>query len=279
MRKRVIIAILCTLFLMCVPVHAAEAIDLSGMSFAELQELQAKVMQQLWTNEEWIEVEVPVGVYEVGDEIPAGKWMVSRSDNKYAYFRVANEYSNGEVHSYTQTTNLETPAKVILENGQYIEVSNHPVVFTTYTPSFSFSGNSSTDQSDDASTGAENEPKAEIEVDESDEQENAMEEADGNVAEPTMGQKNALRKAQQYLEIMAFSYTGLIEQLEYEGYSTEDATYGVENCGADWNEQAKSKAEQYIDIMAFSRDELVQQLEYEGFTHEQAEYGVSAIGY
>ena len=34
----------------------------------------------------------------------------------------------------------------------------------------------------------------------------------------TMGERNALKSARQYLNSMAFSYSGLIEQLEYEGY-------------------------------------------------------------
>jgi len=95
----------------------------------------------------------------------------------------------------------------------------------------------------------------------------------------TMGEKNALSKALSYLDVMAFSYTGLIKQLEYEGYSHEEAKYGADNCGADWNEQAALKAQTYLDVMAFSRQGLIGQLIYEGFTQSQAEYGVNAVGY
>lgn len=95
----------------------------------------------------------------------------------------------------------------------------------------------------------------------------------------TMAQKNALSKAKDYLAYTAFSYTGLIEQLEYEGFSTEDSTYGADNCGADWNEQAAKMAQSYLDFSSFSRQGLIDQLIYEGFTAEQAEYGVSAVGY
>lgn len=101
----------------------------------------------------------------------------------------------------------------------------------------------------------------------------------GNSAGATTGQKNALAKAQQYLSIMAFSYSGLVEQLKYEGFSTEEATYGADHCGADWNEQAAKKAQEYIDLMAFSRQGLIDQLKFEGFTQAQAEYGVSKVGY
>lgn len=97
--------------------------------------------------------------------------------------------------------------------------------------------------------------------------------------EPTIGEKNALSAAKNYLKYMSFSYSGLIKQLEFEGYSNSEATYGVDNCGADWNEQAAKKAKEYINTMSFSRSGLIKQLEYEGFTSEQAEYGVTAIGY
>lgn len=95
----------------------------------------------------------------------------------------------------------------------------------------------------------------------------------------TVGQKNALKAAVNYISIMPFSRTGLIQQLEFEGYSNSEATYGVNHCGADWNEQAAKKAQDYMDIMPFSRDGLIDQLEFEGFTTEQAEYGASAVGY
>lgn len=96
---------------------------------------------------------------------------------------------------------------------------------------------------------------------------------------PTMGEKNALSSAKNYLEVMAFSYKSLIKQLEFEGYSTEEATYGADNCGADWNEQAAKSAKSYIETMSFSRKSLIEQLKYEGFTPEQAEYGATAVGY
>lgn len=95
----------------------------------------------------------------------------------------------------------------------------------------------------------------------------------------TMGQKNALSKAQDYLDFSAFSYTGLISQLEYEGFTTEEATYAADHCGADWNEQAAKKAKSYIEFSSFSRQGLIDQLIYEGFTSEQAEYGATAVGY
>ena len=95
----------------------------------------------------------------------------------------------------------------------------------------------------------------------------------------TTGKSNALSKAKSYLNSSAFSRKGLIEQLEYEGFSNDDATYAVDHCGADWNEQAVKKAKSYLRSSSFSRQRLIEQLEYEGFTHSQAEYGVKGAGY
>lgn len=95
----------------------------------------------------------------------------------------------------------------------------------------------------------------------------------------TVGQSNALKQAKSYLDFSAFSYQRLIEQLEYEQYSHEDAVFAADNCGADWNEQAVKQAKSYLEFSSFSKERLIEQLEYEGFTHEQAVYGAEANGY
>lgn len=92
------------------------------------------------------------------------------------------------------------------------------------------------------------------------------------------GEENALKKANSYLNYSAFSRTGLIDQLEYEGFTTTEATFAVDNCGADWNEQALKKAKSYLDFTAFSRKGLIGQLEYEGFTTDQATQAVDNCG-
>ena len=95
----------------------------------------------------------------------------------------------------------------------------------------------------------------------------------------TVGQKNALKKAKSYLSFTAFSYTGLIKQLEFEQFTHEEAIFAADNCGADWNEQAVKKAKSYLSFTSFSKNGLISQLEFEGFTHEQAVYAVEQVGY
>ena len=95
----------------------------------------------------------------------------------------------------------------------------------------------------------------------------------------TIGQKNAVRSASDYLNSSSFSRQGLIHQLEYEKYSTEDATYAVDSLNVDWKEQAVKSASDYLNSSSFSRQGLIEQLQYEGFTYEEAVYGVEKNGY
>lgn len=66
---------------------------------------------------------------------------------------------------------------------------------------------------------------------------------------------------------------------EYEGFSAEDATFGVDNAGADWNAEAAETAADYMDYDSFSRQGLYDQLAYEGFLPPEIEYGLSQVGY
>ena len=89
----------------------------------------------------------------------------------------------------------------------------------------------------------------------------------------TAGQRNAIETAENYLSVSAFSKSGLIEQLKFEGYSRADAAFAVDFLDVDWKEQAVKSAANYLEVSSFSLAGLIEQLEYEGFTPEQAEYG------
>lgn len=95
----------------------------------------------------------------------------------------------------------------------------------------------------------------------------------------SLAQQNAISKARSYLALTGFSRTGLIGQLEFEGFSTEDATFGADNAGADWNAEAAEKAKSYLDMASFSRDGLYDQLAFEGFTDPEIQFGLTAVGY
>jgi hypothetical protein len=94
----------------------------------------------------------------------------------------------------------------------------------------------------------------------------------------TVAQQNAARSAHQYVDYSGFSRSGLIKQLEFEGYSTADATLAVDSIAVDWMAEAAESAKQYMSYSAFSRSGLIKQLEFEGFTPEQAAHGADSVG-
>ena len=83
----------------------------------------------------------------------------------------------------------------------------------------------------------------------------------------------------RYLDAMAFSYDGLVEQLMFEKFTAEQAAYAADNCGADWNEQAAKCAENYLKAQPYSRQGLIDQLTVDGFTQEQTAYALRQCGY
>lgn len=94
----------------------------------------------------------------------------------------------------------------------------------------------------------------------------------------TVSQENAVEKAADYLDYAAFSRSGLIKQLKFEGFSTKDSTFGVDAQNADWKQQAAKKAKEYLAYSSFSRSGLIKQLKFEGFTAAQAAYGATKVG-
>ncbi|WLP94564.1 Ltp family lipoprotein [Psychrobacter sp. M13] len=107
-----------------------------------------------------------------------------------------------------------------------------------------------------------------------------VEEAEG-LSRP---QKNAVRSAEQYINMTGFSRDGLIEQLSSDagsGYEITDATVAVDSLNIDWNEQAVRSAEQYLDMTGFSCDGLIEQLSSSAgskYTVDEATYGAQQAG-
>jgi len=97
-------------------------------------------------------------------------------------------------------------------------------------------------------------------------------------------QKNAVRAAQSYLSISAFSRDGLIEQLSSQagnGFNVNDATKAVDSLSVDWNQEAVKSAQQYLKMMGFSCRGLIEQLSSRAgakFTEKQATFGAQRAG-
>ena len=85
----------------------------------------------------------------------------------------------------------------------------------------------------------------------------------------------AIAKAQDYLNYTAFSRSGLIDQLVFEGFTKTVSTFAVDSLRVDWNEQSYLKAQDYLAYTSFSLPSLIDQLVFEGFTNAQAKYGAT----
>lgn len=97
------------------------------------------------------------------------------------------------------------------------------------------------------------------------------------LANASREQRNALSKANDYLDYTAFSKSGLYEQLLFEGFPEDAAQFAIDKIVVDWNAQALQKAIDYLDYTSFSDQGLYEQLVYEGFTNEQAQYALDNL--
>ncbi len=102
-------------------------------------------------------------------------------------------------------------------------------------------------------------------------------ETSASASQFTRSQENAVASAESYLSFSAFSRSGLIDQLEFEGFANAEAALAVDYLEVDWNAQASLSAESYLDSSAFSKSGLSKQLEFEGFTSNQAAHAVNSV--
>lgn len=153
-RKTLSIVCALVLALASVPALAApETVDLSAMTFKDLQALEARVLAAMWASGDWQEVKVPAGAYAVGSEIPAGKWTITITPGNYAEIYVCTElnaYGNGAGGHYSYDVIAAedhymydsypiVSVTVDVKAGMFIVIEDAPVLFTPYSgPSFTF---------------------------------------------------------------------------------------------------------------------------------------------
>lgn len=130
-------------------VSASSAGDLSDMSLAELIALREQITLAMFETDEWQEVEVPKGVYTIGEDIPAGKWTIRSVDGSrvtiywgdkldtsgvelawsgdiYVYeYLYSPTYRSYEVGDATEVT-------YDMHDGEYFIVDDGIAVFTPY---------------------------------------------------------------------------------------------------------------------------------------------------
>ena len=155
--KKMLSVILTIMMLGCVAF--AESIDLTGLSFDELVALKDKINMAIWECEEWQEVTVPIGVWKIGEDIPAGHWTIKVApdfDYNWGSISVGTaldktgkeiDYKESEYRYGEQVKKVGSNAAVTLEeidydfkNGDYLVIKYADMVFTPYAgkPSLGF---------------------------------------------------------------------------------------------------------------------------------------------
>ena len=136
---------------LAVPAAAfADLPDISNLSYDELVQLKDSINLAMWNSQEWQEVTVPIGVWEVGSDIPAGKWNISvtpdtkRGYGAFTYCDLLDEsgldagnqfYCKIYHHEALSVPGDDDPRyplaiDIELKEGTYFIVKNAPLVFT-----------------------------------------------------------------------------------------------------------------------------------------------------
>lgn len=154
--KKVCLLVLALVLVGCL---AFAEVDLSGMSYDELVALKDQINLAIWNSQEWQEVTVPVGVWKVGEDIPAGHWTITVAPDgptNWAYISIgtaldqtgkaidimATEYYYSEgikLAGSDAIPNLEQ-IDYELNDGAYVIVDYSDVIFVPYAgkPSLGF---------------------------------------------------------------------------------------------------------------------------------------------
>lgn len=154
MKKLLCILLAC----LCITPAFADDIDLSGMSYDELVRLKNKINLAMWMSDEWQEVKVPSGLWEIGVDIPAGHWTLSApKDGDYIQILYGDmlKSSGKEISIYGEVYYSEaiwskgwlgyqegdlSSIDIDMKEGYYLKIDGGYVIFTPYQgkPSFDF---------------------------------------------------------------------------------------------------------------------------------------------
>ena len=128
--------------------------DVSGLSYVELMYMYGSVQRALWACEEWTSVDVPAGVYKIGESIPAGHWSIQpvKSNDFYMITYGSKLDITGASIDYDSIDGFWTISSdlsdsmlrqldIVLTDGYYIELG-HASHFIPYVgkqiPGFNF---------------------------------------------------------------------------------------------------------------------------------------------
>lgn len=150
MKKLIIVALVLALLL---PAAALSDLpDISGLSYDELVQLKEQINLAMWKSQEWQEVTVPAGVWEIGKDIPEGHWRITLAfEDQLGYLVYTDrldEYGKDVTYGWKgwhgsicnkkhKDGSLRMPeypeeADIDMKSGMYF-INKAPVIFTPYT--------------------------------------------------------------------------------------------------------------------------------------------------
>lgn len=119
---------------------SAESIDLSSLTYDELIALSTKITMEIMSRPDFKTVKVPPGAYEVGKDIPAGKWTITATEGACEVYwgKSLDEYGVSVSFSDRIATiddwGSQSTASWDLVEGTFIVINRNAVTFSTYTP-------------------------------------------------------------------------------------------------------------------------------------------------
>lgn len=125
MKKLIALALV---ILSLIPVAVLADVDLSSMSYDELVSLNSKLFAEIISRPEFKEVTVPTGTYNVGEDIPAGTYSLGLANGTFGSMIQINGFQG----SYAVTSTDQTVGKVVLKEGDSVEISMGSIIFKPY---------------------------------------------------------------------------------------------------------------------------------------------------
>jgi len=132
--KKALILVLGLLILTGSTVAAEE--KYAGLSFEELQAEILLIQHIMWNSDDWQEVMVPAGAYEVGVDIPAGDWTISTDNNPLVYIGTKLDVTRTRIddkslimHTWAEKESYLRGFSFTLSKGQFI-VLDESVIFS-----------------------------------------------------------------------------------------------------------------------------------------------------
>ena len=119
--------LICIVLILMLPVIAL-ADDLSSMSFDDLLTLRQQITAEIMSRPEWKEVEVPTGIWIVGQDIPVGFYSIHPAPGG-AFLRIYTDKSKMIINQGIRKEN-QAVGKIELLDGYQVEVSDGSLIFS-----------------------------------------------------------------------------------------------------------------------------------------------------